>query len=327
MRLRMRITTLLLFWSIMLIHVFGQSPGAEKSYFKGSIDQMRQQAKTLQKPYILFFHAEWSAPSRDVELNCIKNLQIQDFLQREFLVYKVDMDSRATNAPANQLAQSYKVALYPTFIFFAPDGLILKKLAGQLNVQSFGEELTAIRKMSADRTESDLNGDLGEESKDGSWIPKDFFEDDQGGSTAKNDDKKEEDMDWSIFIKDEKAQPKSTTSSNSTSTPTRPKIAITKTSAPPSKSKGSETLEGPSEMFAIQLGAYTKKYYAQKQLDEVLSESNFPAEIRETYVNGVKYFKVLIGPYASQTRAEQQRMQVVRRLGSSRSFIVKIPRY
>ncbi|MCI4670794.1 MAG: SPOR domain-containing protein [Bacteroidia bacterium] len=304
MRHYFKIATLLVLSVLFVLNGYAQANRTANTYFKGTIDQMRQQAKSLQKPYILFFHAEWSDPSKDVELNCIKNVQIKDLLQREFLLYKVEMDSRSTNAPVNQLAQFYKVSLYPTFIFFAPDGFILKKMAGQVNVQSFGDELNSVRELSMDRQESNLNGEMGE----GEWIPEDFFEDDDTPpSKSKPSKPKKNEPDWAGLIEDEKAKPK-------------PKVQ-------PKKSQSDDYLEGPSEMFAIQLGAYTKMANAQNKLDEVMADSNFPAEIREIYVKGVKYYKVIIGPYASKAKAEQQRVQVARELRNNGSFIIKIPRY
>jgi len=291
MSFSLRVTFLILCLGYCIHFSYAQAPRSSGTYFKGNLDQLRQQAKSQQKPYIIFFHADWSEPSSKMESECIMNQRVGQILRDKFLLLKVEPDTRATDNKLGQLANIYEVSLYPTFIFFAADGRILTKRAGHMDASSFADELLDNYESAQKREEAEINGKLGEE-EDKAWTPKEYFQDDEELILEKDYTAPEAEVE--IFDEYEEKP---------------------------------EEFEGPSEMYAVQVGAYSQINYAQQRLDEIQRQSNFPVQIKEQYVNGKRYFKVLIGPYPSRGKAEQQRQQVINRLGAQSSFIIAIPRY
>ncbi|MEO0899211.1 MAG: SPOR domain-containing protein [Bacteroidota bacterium] len=316
MNLNQKVLLLFICLGIYMPIASAQGNFDQEPFYEGTIDQMRRQAKNFEKPYILFFHADWSVPSREVEDKCLMDNRILSLLDQNYFIYKADLESRATSEQLDHLADLYKVSLYPTFIFFSPEGRVLRKMAGKVDIQSFENELLEIYSLSTEVEAADVNGEIGE--VDGDWIPEDFF--------PENEDEIQEIVIIDEFESDEVTEYELVDPNDNDDIEVIDE-ADTWNKKPAPKPSPNKDLEGPKEMFAIQLGAFSKLSGAQQKLNEVQTYTTFPAEIIEKVVKGKKYYKVVVGPYASKGKAEVQRVKVMEEIGGERPFIITIPRF
>ncbi len=113
-------------------------------------------------------------------------------------------------------------------------------------------------------------------------------------------------IDDDLFMKDKTDEP-TTNDDESSSNDTTDNTAL----APKPKPKG----------VFIQVGAYTT--YPAKKVSKDIEKQGYDVVIYKKNVNGIVYFKVLIGPYKSEQKARDDISSVKAKLGLKGAFIFK----
>jgi thioredoxin-related protein len=100
--------------------------------------QVRKKAKKENKYIFVDCHATWCKPCKQMDKEVYANDSVGDLLNANFISVKVQMDSaKADNEQtkswyktAREIGATYRVAAYPTFLFFSPDGELVYKEFG-----------------------------------------------------------------------------------------------------------------------------------------------------------------------------------------------------
>lgn len=95
-----------------------------------------QLAKQKQLPVLIDFWAPGCKGCKKMELTTYQNLETQDYIDRNFVFVKYDINNRSVPK-----IQSSPILWTPTFIVFANDRSEVRKITGYLNDQAFEAEM------------------------------------------------------------------------------------------------------------------------------------------------------------------------------------------
>jgi thioredoxin-related protein len=97
--------------------------------------QVRKKAKKENKYIFVDCYATWCKPCKQMDKDVYVNDSVGDLLNAKFISVKVQMDStkgdneftRSWYKTAKEMETAYRVAEYPTFLFFSPEGEVVYK--------------------------------------------------------------------------------------------------------------------------------------------------------------------------------------------------------
>jgi cell division septation protein DedD/thioredoxin-related protein len=125
------ILTLILF--IVMIGA-AQSQG-QVDFIKGGMTTAKSRAIKEGKLYMAFFYTDWCLPCKWMEDNTFKDKEVADFLNKNYLSVKVNIDDFDGHAQRTQ----FNVEFLPTIIVFDQGGGILGKYEESLSPKRFLE--------------------------------------------------------------------------------------------------------------------------------------------------------------------------------------------
>lgn len=112
-----------------------------------SWDEIKKKAKAESKYIFVDCYATWCGPCKAMDRNVYPNESVGNVLNDKFVSVKIQMDStgkdneqvRKRYSEAQLMMRQYKVGVFPTFLFFSPDGKLVHKTGGYHDTTSFIE--------------------------------------------------------------------------------------------------------------------------------------------------------------------------------------------
>jgi thiol-disulfide isomerase/thioredoxin len=115
-------------------------PHASGIHFESHLNwaQIREKSKAENKYIFVDCYATWCEPCREMDEKTYTDEKIGAFLDGHFIAVRLQMDKtpRDTDSvkswypEADDFNEEYKIAAYPTFLFFAPDGTLVHRGMG-----------------------------------------------------------------------------------------------------------------------------------------------------------------------------------------------------
>jgi len=95
-----------------------------EAVWKTDFATAQEEAKKLNRPLVVHFHAGWCGPCRKMEREVLNTAQVLKTLEAGFVAVKVDSD----NNP--KLTGKFGITGLPTDLVLSPDGKVLSKSEG-----------------------------------------------------------------------------------------------------------------------------------------------------------------------------------------------------
>ncbi len=99
----------------------------------GTFKEIQKQAYLQNKPIFIDFHAVWCGPCKTVDREIFSNPQVAQYMNANFINYKVDIEK--LNGPT--LAMVYEVKYLPTVVIVKPNGKIIMKKSSTMSTRTF----------------------------------------------------------------------------------------------------------------------------------------------------------------------------------------------
>lgn len=128
---------------LLLISLFwigeatAQAPGY--IFFDGTYEQLQTRAANAKLPYFVYFYANWSMQSKEMNDNTFHNKYVLDYMRTRYL--GVQLDGESIISEGRKLADHFGIVYYPTVILFSPYGKELKRMYGYTDPTAFLVEL------------------------------------------------------------------------------------------------------------------------------------------------------------------------------------------
>lgn len=123
-------------FSLMLIFLLGGYTFAQGIEFThGTWSEILKIAEESNKPIVVDAYASWCGPCKWMAANTFTNEEVGDFVNENFVPYKMDMEK----GEGVDFAKKYNVRAYPTILFFNPSGELVHKGVGALDAVGFLE--------------------------------------------------------------------------------------------------------------------------------------------------------------------------------------------
>jgi len=103
------------------------------SFEKGSWDDVVKKAKAENKFIFVDAFADWCGPCKRMAKEVFPESSVGSFFNKNYISYKFDMEK----GEGPKFAKAYKVAAFPTLLFFNPAGELIHKAVGGRDSESF----------------------------------------------------------------------------------------------------------------------------------------------------------------------------------------------
>ena len=106
------------------------------SFSESGLKQALNRAKTENKPVLLWCYATWCPHCKTMKEGVFTNKAVAEYFNKTFICVSQDMEK----GEGVDLNKELKIASFPTFIFYNPDGTILYRVEGEFKSEAFMQE-------------------------------------------------------------------------------------------------------------------------------------------------------------------------------------------
>jgi len=118
-----RINWILLFFLLPLSLLADAEIETRVKFTKGNLSAIKEQAKLENRPFFVDFTAAWCMPCRFMDETTFMDPTLADYIAKEYLAVKVDVDDFDGYA----YKQQYNIQMVPSILVFSPEGKILAR--------------------------------------------------------------------------------------------------------------------------------------------------------------------------------------------------------
>jgi thiol-disulfide isomerase/thioredoxin len=105
-------------------------------FFEGNWDQLKAEAKKQHKPFFIDCYTSWCGPCKAMASKIFPQKSVGDFYNANYISYSIDMEK----GEGPSLSGLFNVKVYPTFIYFSPEGEMMHRTAGGVPAEMFIEQ-------------------------------------------------------------------------------------------------------------------------------------------------------------------------------------------
>lgn len=125
----------------VLLSFFGCEQKPEKLvFFDGSLGQLKEEAESTDKPYYIYFSADWCQPCTVLKKNVFSAPEVYEYSNEHFLALQVDVD----DFNGQELSRKYQIDGIPAILFFDSEGNYIDRVVGLMSSEQFFEILEAM---------------------------------------------------------------------------------------------------------------------------------------------------------------------------------------
>jgi thiol:disulfide interchange protein len=103
------------------------------SFYHGTFDQAKAQAKKENKLIFIDAYTTWCGPCKMMAKKIFTQKTVGDYYNPNFINLKIDMEG----SEGLYLSKKYKVSGYPTFLFVNSEGQLVTKEMGMVSAPTF----------------------------------------------------------------------------------------------------------------------------------------------------------------------------------------------
>lgn len=118
----------------LLVATVALSPTeAQVQFHTEGVEELYQMAQKGQKLVFMDLYASWCPPCRLMERDVFSREDVGDFMKKNFVSAKYNVDETIGNKLSNQ----YEVRSIPTYLIFTPEGKLIARLKGAMSPEEF----------------------------------------------------------------------------------------------------------------------------------------------------------------------------------------------
>ena len=146
---QIRLSTLPLVVSLLLVGCQKTSEPIEETLWSSNVDQALERAALESKPVLIDFGADWCKPCKRMHAEVFVDPAVEKRLRTEFI--PVLIDATEMTPPIYKLVKEYRVGTLPTIVFLDSQGKFLSEqsLVGFTNLEKLHERFSEVTKLTA----------------------------------------------------------------------------------------------------------------------------------------------------------------------------------
>ncbi len=109
---------------------------------RGSIESLQAEANRSDRPYLLYFSADWSEPCQQMERHTYRSAAVVDYINQHFLFYRAHPLTH--DRGESDLSRQYQIFLYPTLLVCNPQGEVIHTFSGYIAPNALLDHLQAL---------------------------------------------------------------------------------------------------------------------------------------------------------------------------------------